>query len=314
VKKQQNFDRYTFLQNVVCVALRGETGEENLRNIIEDCADEESEEIVANNTLATLRTVKDAISNIHGNLPQSLGLYPAFYFYTTKGNQFKDLLFLLFLSWAAYGKSKVVDDRKIVFTLARDMFEEVWMLGKDAVSQILYRKGSGPARITHKHVAMLESLIRYSLEAKEKSQKPIDVLDRYLKEHNAQIHSDFMSQYEREQSIGRPYGRFSESTKQQAELRSLFHSSTQRCAICGGRILYGSHQVDHLVQRSKGGTNSTANADLKHPFCNNRRDKLEGLRRYLGDATGLLSEQIELQALEPRPDSSDYEQLSMPLS
>jgi 5-methylcytosine-specific restriction endonuclease McrA len=305
VKKQKNFDRYQFLQNIVCIALRGETGDDNLRHIVEDCADEEEEEVVAGKTLETLQEVRRALSNIHGNQPQSLGLYPAFYFYVNRGSQYKDLLFLLFLSWASFGRPGEVDNRKIRFTLARDLFEEVWMLGKDSVYQMLSRRGSGPARITKRHVETLESLIEHSLEAKNKSQSPVEVLDKYLKEQDQKIHADFLNQYEKDQKKGRPFGRFSEAVKQQAEALALFHNSTQKCTICGGRVLFGSHQVDHVVQRAKGGTNSPANADLKHPFCNNRRDKLEGIKQYLGDIPNLLGERLDVQVPKPRPDSAE---------
>ncbi len=197
---------------------------------------------------------------------------------------------------------------KSEFTLARDLFEEVWMLGKEWIFQAFGRKGAGPARLTSRHVETLQSLMDATLDAKEKLLTAFDVLDNFLKDIDPKIHSDFVKQYQQDQ--GKPSGRFSESTKLYGEFLALFHSGTQCCATCGGRILLGSHQVDHMKKRSQGGTNSHKNADIKHPFCNNHKDRLEGLRKYFADTNTSINEQIDLHLPQPRPDTDPVTQLT----
>ena len=118
---------FLFLQNLFAISIYGETGEENLRSALANHANEKDDSVVANTTLENLRLVKKVISNIHGNQSQSLGLYPAFYFYTNKG-QYKDSR----SSYSLPGLQKEVLMKSYIekseFTLARDLFEEVWML------------------------------------------------------------------------------------------------------------------------------------------------------------------------------------------
>ncbi|SRR6266480_729837 len=96
----------------------------------------------------------------------------------------------------------------------------------------------------------------------------------------------------------------------QSEFLALFHNATHRCATCGGRILLRSHQDDHLKKRSQGGNNSPENADIKHPFCNNHKDRLEGLKKYFGNTGTSINRAISLQLSQPKPDSTLITQLT----
>ncbi len=308
VKRQKNFERYLFLHNIFATALKGVTGDDNLRAVMEEYANEESDEVVASKTLEYLQRVRFLILGLQSKQSHSLGLFPAFYFYNNKG-QYKDLLFLLFLSWSSRGTQEEILNRKIRFTLARDVFEEAWMLGKDFIFQTFGRKGGGPFRMTYKYVDMLQRVMDLALEAKDKSLTPLYVVETYLREMDAKIHSDFMKQYEQDQ--GRPHGRFTEATKLHGEFLTLFHTATHRCATCGGRVLIGSHQADHERKRSEGGTNSVTNLDMKHPFCNNHKDRLEGLKRYITDQETSVVQHLELQVPKPKPDTEIFHQLSL---
>ncbi len=307
VKKQKNFERYLFLHNVFATALRGATGEDNLRSVMEEYGNEENDEVVALKTLEHLQRVRYVVAGLHGKQPHSLGLFPAFYFYTNKG-QYKDLLFLLYLSWSSRGTQEEVLNRKIRFTLARNIFEDAWMLGKDFILQTFNRKGGGPFRMTMKFVDMLQRIMDLSLESKDAGKPSSHVLDVYLKEIDPKIHADFLKQLDQDQ--GRPHGRFSESTKVHGEFLALFHNATHRCAVCGGRVLLGSHQADHEKKRADGGTNSIKNLDIKHPFCNNNKDRLEGLKKHLGDSESPLVQQLDIQVPKPQPDTEIMQQLS----
>lgn len=307
ITRQKNFDRYLFLQNILSISKHGETGEDKLSNILEADANQQNEDIVADKTRDLLKSIRQTVSHIYGNGSQSIGLHPAFYYYSNKG-QFKDFLFMLFLAWASRGSTKDIIDRKVRFTLARDLFEEVWMEGKEWVFKVYGRKGAGPSRLTAKHVETLDSLINAVLTAKKDGRPGIDILDEFLVGLDPKVHADFKKQYEKEK--GRPAGRFSEATKIQAEFLYVFRSGTPRCSLCGGRLHLGSHQLDHLEPRRSGGKASVANAEPKHPFCNNHRAKLEGLQRYFSDEGQLVNVPIGMLP-RPTPNSSELaEQLT----
>jgi len=306
VKKQKNFDRYMFVQNILSVAEYGETGEDNLRALIAEYANEIDEDIVSDKTLSHLRNAKSLIAHIHGNQSQSLGFYPAFYFYTNKG-QYKDFLFLLFLSWVSRGTAEDIISRKIHFTQTRDMFEEVWMIGKEWIFKTFGRKGAGPARLSKSHTDILQSLIDQTSKAKENTETAYDVLDKFLKGQDAKIHSEFAKEFKREK--GKPRGKFLPSVKLQSEFLTLFNKATERCAICGGRVQFGSHQVDHITKRASGGSSSVTNASFIHPFCNNHKDRLINLRQYNPILKTSEENQVVIEFPTPQPDS-DVTQLT----
>ena len=75
-------------------------------------------------------------------------------------------------------------------------------------------------------------------------------------------------------------------------------------------MLFGSHQVDHKKNRSRGGTSSHKNADLIHPFCNNHKDRLEGLKKCVSDTNVSVNQQIDLRVPRPKPDTTFVTQLT----
>jgi hypothetical protein len=214
VRKQKNFDRYLFLQNLICVSAYGETAADKLRAIITECANEEDDNIVSNKTFEHLRNIRGLISHLYGKQSQSLGFYPAFYFYTNRG-QYREFLFVLFLAWTAQGSSKDIIERKIRFTQARDMFEEAWMIGKEWIFKAHSRKGAGPARLSRSYIDTLQFLIDETVKVKEQNGTAYDVLDIYLKEQDAKIHGEFVKEFKRVK--GTPYKRFAQSTKLQSQ-------------------------------------------------------------------------------------------------
>ncbi|WP_033379079.1 HNH endonuclease [Mesomycoplasma moatsii] len=65
------------------------------------------------------------------------------------------------------------------------------------------------------------------------------------------------------------------------------------CGICGAKILYGSHEsvqsqnnsryswnVDHIIPRSKGGTNKLNNLQAVHIRCNRSKGDKSGEYRF----------------------------------
>ena len=76
-------------------------------------------------------------------------------------------------------------------------------------------------------------------------------------------------------------------TKQETIKQKLF-SKTKVCALCGDAIkLYEDSNVDHILPKSKGGTNILANLQIVHKQCNTikssymtKEDKIKAVEVY----------------------------------
>jgi len=268
VRKQKTFDHIAFLQNIFTVSWKGITGESNITEYISRLADEGDEAVVANETKEALNKVCKMFSNIKGKEPQSMGIHPGVYFYTSAG-EFRELYFLIFLSYFSYGNLQLIREKKLRFTKARDMFEEVWVQIKDIMLKEFSRKGAGPARITFEHIKYIENLLDVVEYCKLNDLNATDAITMYIDKLKVVNIDDIDVTHDGEQS--KP---FTKQVKLQRKFIDEFNSST-RCGICGGRVSFDSIQYDHIEQRSRGGGNSVANSRTTHPFCNRNRDLLE---------------------------------------
>jgi len=71
---------------------------------------------------------------------------------------------------------------------------------------------------------------------------------------------------------------FDDGQKSAINVRELFQSAI-RCEICGGILdLSGGVQYDHNKRFAESGLTQVDNGRPTHPFCNNQRDTIEGLR------------------------------------
>ncbi|WP_160680891.1 DUF262 domain-containing protein [Clostridium sp. C8-1-8] len=294
LKKQKSFDRYDFLQNLFSVSNYGQTGANNIENILKKYVDEKNNKIVAEETIRQLEGLELMLSHIKGSSSQSLGILPAFYFYTSKG-QFKQMLFLLFIAWISQGSKSDIKERKFKFTLIRQRFEEVWMVCKDYVYRSLSRKGAGPSRLTKSHLKVLDELVELLEKDKDTSKNSFDLARKFMENSeyiDKKILKEFISFIEKDDS--KPFKKFSEGTKVQQEMCAFF-IGVYKCDICGGAIEIGvSHQVDHIEKRSLGGTNSLNNGRIVHPWCNNNRDKIEknNFKKYSSNKNAFVSDII----------------------
>ncbi|HYF81682.1 MAG TPA: DUF262 domain-containing protein [Clostridia bacterium] len=308
LKKQLSFDRYEFLQNLFTVVNHGQTGGNNINKTLEKYAEEKDNTVVAVETQNQLEKLNGLLTQILGNKPQSLGICPAFYFYTSKG-QFRQMLFLLFLMWFTKESDEDVKQLKLTLSLNRDVFEEVWMLCKDYIFRSLSRKGAGPARLSKNHVDVLDQLLDYVVQGRKDKLSAVDIAINYMQNSNhvdKKILKDFLADINTDN--GTPFKHFSKGTKVQQEMYSYF-SSCYRCEICGGTIDFGSYQLDHKKARAKGGSNAVKNSRIVHPWCNNNRTKIEGLienKKTLINANFISENLIEIS-----PDDTKSEQINM---
>lgn len=268
VKKQKTFDHIAFLQNIFTISHKGITGEKNITDYLSRYSHESDDNVVAEETRRSLLNVNEMFLNVKGKEPQSLGLHPGVYFYTTSG-EFRELYFLLFLSFFSHGSKQDLSSRKLRFTKSRDLFEEVWMQVKDALLKEFSRLGAGPARITHEHVRFIYDLLDIVDHCKLNNLETVDAIRLFVEKLKVVKIEDLDLLEAGEQA--KP---FSRQVKLQRRMLDEYASAT-RCKICGGRTVTDSIQYDHMEERARGGKNSVSNARIVHPFCNRNRETLE---------------------------------------
>lgn len=217
---------------------------------------QEVDDIDGNATLSLLNKIRSAIRRVNSVHPSSLGLHPAVYIYSNRGN-FRISCFHAAVQFADHlEKHKLLKD----FTNHRESFEYV-ILNSDNNIQAIVRK----MRQANKAIAPIVSYYAAILESLQKGTQATDVLKEisarevfsYLK---SETNSEYV--YDSEKS-----GAFSRETKSAAFIRDALPSAL-RCAICGGFLNFNAIQVDHIKRKQDGGCNKIDNAQLAHPYCN----------------------------------------------
>lgn len=91
-----------------------------------------------------------------------------------------------------------------------------------------------------------------------------------------------------------------------AGLRDRILSSRGSCEWCGGSLVQGPFELDHIVSLNQGGRNSTANLAVACPDCNRRKGQKHPARfaaeifSATGRRTTLVDKILRHFALEPR--------------
>lgn len=255
--------------------------------------------IVAEKTLLALLKVESILCHVKGNSSQSLGLLPAIFFYTSKA-EFKELSFLLFISWFSNGSLDEIKQRKFNFTLTRDIFEEVWMYVKDFTIKELIRIGSGSARLTLDHLKYFDRLLLLTAEGKAGGEPAFEIAKKFIETFKRIKVDEFVKEYE----DGESSKNFTNGVKLQLKFMAEFKGAF-RCEICGGVMDSGSLQYDHKEEKARGGNNSITNGRIVHPYCNRHRDELNNK----GIKTFYVNKPIEIPTYNYslKPDTSKYQ-------
>lgn len=284
----------------------GQTSENYINNTLSQMADEDDNSLVSNATVEVLEELILKLTQIRGNLPQSIGILPAFYFYSTKG-QYRQILFLLYLMWFTSGSTEDIKNRKYKFSSCRELFEDVWMLIKDYLVKYYGRKGAGPSRLTKRHTEILDNLLENIIEGKKNGNDSISIAKQFLSIIDIKALAEFEKDFK---TSGTPFKHFSNGTKTQQELYAFF-KGTYKCELCGGAIEIGvSQQFDHVLKRSEGGSNDVKNSRITHPWCNNNRDKLEKNQNVA--KTSQKEAMVHPPEIKPIPELT-YEQIAFEL-
>lgn len=194
---------------------------------------------------------------------------PALYFYADNGRPVRSLLYG-FLFWLLRGTDEEILDRKRVFTLYRQSFEQILRDNKeDVVTGITRKTGSGP-EVTYPTAqyfqGVLELLIRFSGDT-----NPKQFEDEYAKLTSRLTNSKKPLRLRG----GSTSPTFSASQKSEL-LLDVYFDRSPRCELCGGLLDPDSgRQHDHIQQRERGGLTVTSNQRLLHPFCNLERERIQ---------------------------------------
>ena len=176
--------------------------------------------------------------------------------------------------WLNRGTDTEILNRKRLFSAHRGAFEHVLLSHKDAViGRITRRIGSGP-EVTFPTARYFDGLLRLL----------IDYADAVDSDQFRDAHSSLIEELSPPDSTGATVEPISVSRTFRGRTRAgvvvpNFIKMFQTCPICGGRFLPSSStQIDHRVNYAHGGPTTPNNGQETHPFCNNQKEFIEGIK------------------------------------
>lgn len=253
---------------------RGQTAE--TEQLLQADQHAEPREIIENGA-KLIHDARDTLDHIIGDQEasatanESLELVPLLYFYKSDGQHIRSLLYGL-LYWLLQGNSNEVRTRKDIFSVYRGKFEQIFRADKDTIVQGLSRNVGSGTEVTVRTALYFNDLLRLIVN------------------YRGEIDSEsFLVDYT---NMATESGKAGKSTVQ--AVRSRIFTPKQRstavidmlldglsaCQVCGGKIdPTRKVQHDHIQKHRDGGQTIGTNQRVVHPYCNQRRDKIEQLRQ-----------------------------------
>ena len=216
-------------------------------------------------TIRQLSKVKELIQLLSSKHPGSLGLHPALYFYSPRG-EFTSAAFFSIASWFAD-----LDRKKnlLEFVKVREKFERLIIDHPVIVKPALHKLGTG-GRTRPRMVALFEKIL--DLLSKQNDTKKVWDLVIAMPEFEFLL-SDHKDQ-QREMTHGAPGAKFPRRAKTAGFLRQALPQAL-KCPLCEGIMHVNGMTSDHVVERSQGGTSADQNSRSVHPICNSNRSKIQ---------------------------------------
>ncbi|TPK97232.1 DUF262 domain-containing protein [Mesorhizobium sp. B2-4-12] len=226
--------------------------------------DELPEDPNGSETIDYLKSAKRSVEFLLSTEPQSLGLHPALYFYTSAG-AFQPAALFNVLSWL----TQLDENGEIVrFLKVRSKFEQMIMehpvLGKPAT----HRLGSGGR--TRRRMMLLYDKMLNVLSAGTSPDKAWTLI---IDESEFSFLASEDSEHKERRGTGKAGARFSRAAKSGGFIESALPTA-HRCELCGGLLHSNAIVTDHADERSTGGSSAGANGRPVHPRCNSERDHL----------------------------------------
>lgn len=205
-------------------------------------------------TIAVLKRVRELVLIVNGNIPGSIGLHPAVYFYSQDG-RFKSSAFLGMVKFVAeLVKRKKLDD----FTRARKRFEP-FVLEYDFLAQQINRK----LRTADRSYPLIAMFYQLAMEGVLNGLTDAKIVASIKKRDDF----DYLATSRPKLSSSRLSTKFDSDTKSEIYIRAAL-SSVPRCGICGGYVHVNSISIDHKTRRRDGGLATAVNGQLTHHYCN----------------------------------------------
>ena len=215
---------------------------------IDEYADDDS----GDETLKAIKRATEIVGRITGNSPASLGLHPAVYFYNERGKYSR----FLFLGMATLITDKVKNnDGKFFqkFTKARKEIESFLMANKSLIGILLQNLGK------NMRVPKMRDLLEFLVNEVN--------LGNTLTPEGAIKHLGLRGRIIDVVGV-QTSPHVSDETKSTVLVRQALDAALV-CPICKGKLdPKKSVSYDHIVRVRDGGSGSSENVQLVHPFCN----------------------------------------------
>lgn len=215
-------------------------------------------------TIDYLKSAKRLVEFLLSTAPQSLGLHPALYFYTSAGG-FQSAALFNVLSWLIQLEQK---GEIVNFLKVRNKFEQMIMdhpvLGKPAT----HRLGSGGR--TRRRMMLLYDRMLYLLSV---GTAPDEAWTYIIGEPDFAFLASEDAEHKERRGTGKAGAGFSRGAKSGGFIESALPTA-HRCILCGGLLHSNAIVTDHEDEKSRGGSSAGANGRPVHPRCNSERENL----------------------------------------
>lgn len=213
-------------------------------------------------TCQYLRKVKDLVELLCSKHSGSLGLHPALYFYSPRG----DFLPTAFFNVSAWVMELETRRRLQQFKNIRGEFENL-ILSHPVISKpAVHSLGSGGR--SRLRTTQLFSRIFDLLSS---GGSPDNVWATVISEPDFHFLLLEDEEQQREATQGLPGRPFPRRAKSAGFLRQALPQAL-RCSLCGGLMHMNGMTSDHTEERNKMGTSADENARSVHPICNSSRE------------------------------------------
>lgn len=256
----------------------------------------ESADVITRNAEALLNDANLALDHIVGENSRSLSLVPTIYFYSDGGAPLRGFLYG-FLYWLLAGEEEDINQRKRIFSAFRKPFETIILSEKKDLT-VRFGRGLGSgSEITGQWAKYLNDLLE--LICKSKGDLQTEAFKTGYAKIVQSLPKSKVAKGDSDEIAGRVFNNRQKST---LILKSI-HEGLAECSICAGALdLTRYLQHDHIIDHAEGGTTSSTNQGLAHPFCNNNKKEIQAILNFNG---------IKLPVFEPNESSHIGQQLKL---
>ncbi|WP_409421008.1 DUF262 domain-containing protein [Pseudaeromonas sp. ZJS20] len=238
----------TAIQALIDLMLVANQNQQGLPKKIEDTP----EDTDGTETISVLNKTIALVKRVTGNDGGSLGLHPAVFFYGPSGRHsgpmFMGTMMLI-------GRKLANNDKAFFakFTSVRQKLEAILIEKKDLISTILQKNIS--SKRVERYAQFLDELIKRLVENNTPTEQELVAL--------AGLDGKIVIGVD-----GNAGKAFSDDAKSEVFITAALKSSL-KCSICSGYLdMDKSVSYDHIIRAREGGTGTSDNCSLTHPYCN----------------------------------------------